>query len=48
MPDETINQLIGYSAFIAMVEPELGKTYLEKLYPFISVSYTHLTLPTKA
>ena len=31
---ETIYQLIGYAAFIAMVEPDLGKRYLAALYPF--------------
>ncbi|MFT5130955.1 MAG: RNA-directed DNA polymerase [Rhodothermales bacterium] len=37
--DETIYQLIGYAAFIAMVEPALGKSYLAALYPFVEQSH---------
>lgn len=32
---ESIYSLIGYSAFIAMVEPQLGRQYLGELYPFV-------------
>ena len=32
---ETIFQVIGYAAFVAMVEPELGKRFLSELYPLI-------------
>lgn len=30
--DETLHQLIGHAAFVAMVEPELGKKYLAQLH----------------
>lgn len=32
---ESIHQVIGYSAYVAMVEPELGKKFLSELYPFV-------------
>ncbi|MEZ0371713.1 MAG: retron St85 family RNA-directed DNA polymerase [Candidatus Sericytochromatia bacterium] len=32
---ETIHQVVGYSAYVAMVEPELGKAFLNELYPFV-------------
>ena len=37
--DVSIYQLIGYSSFVAMVEPALGRSYLGKLYPFLEQDF---------
>ncbi|MFN8578536.1 MAG: retron St85 family RNA-directed DNA polymerase [Candidatus Sericytochromatia bacterium] len=33
---ESIHQIIGFSSYVAMIEPEIGKEFIEKLKPFLS------------
>lgn len=35
---ETIHQIIGYSSYVAMVEPKIGKNFIKELTPFLNKS----------